>query len=109
VLDATTKPGASAAEDELARVREALKAAQATIAQLTQERDKLREAYLRLMEQHELLRRRIYAAKAERVDSSQLAEGSPGLFLAREFTRNGACLAVHEEVGIGYEGAAFSS
>jgi len=72
VLDATTPPGASAAEGELACVREELKAAQAKIARLTQERDKLREAYLRLMEQHELLRRRIYAAKAERVDSSQL-------------------------------------
>lgn len=36
------------------------------------ERDNLRRAYRQLMEQFELLRRRIFVAKAERVDSTQL-------------------------------------
>jgi transposase len=50
----------------------ALTAAQTTLAQVTAERDKLRRAYAQLKEQLELLRRRIYAAKADRVDIRQL-------------------------------------
>jgi transposase len=43
-----------------------------TLAQVTAERDKLRRAYEQLQEQLELLRRRIYIAKAERIDARQL-------------------------------------
>jgi len=42
------------------------------LAAITTERDNLRRAYRELMEQFELLRRRIFIAKAERVDASQL-------------------------------------
>lgn len=42
------------------------------LANVMSERDSLRQAYRRLMEQFELLRRRIFIAKAERVDASQL-------------------------------------
>ena len=45
---------------------------EAALAKVTAERDKLRRAYEQLQEQLELLRRRIYVAKAERVDVSQL-------------------------------------
>jgi transposase len=43
-----------------------------TLAKVTAERDKLRRAYEQLKEQLELLRRRIFVAKAERVDVTQL-------------------------------------
>ena len=39
---------------------------------MTAERDKLRRAYEQLKEQLELLRRRIFLAKAERIDVAQL-------------------------------------
>jgi transposase len=42
------------------------------LAAVTSERDSLRRAYRQLMEQFELLRRRIFIAKAERVDVTQL-------------------------------------
>lgn len=42
------------------------------LAAVTTERDNLRRAYRQLMEQFELLRRRIFVAKAERVDATQL-------------------------------------
>ncbi len=42
------------------------------LAEVTAERDKLRRAYEQLKEQLELLRRRIFQAKAERVDVTQL-------------------------------------
>jgi transposase len=45
---------------------------EAALAQVTAERDKLRRAYDQLKEQLELLRRRIYVAKAERIDVTQL-------------------------------------
>jgi transposase len=45
---------------------------EAALAQVTAERDKLRRAYEQLKEQVELLRRRIYVAKAERIDTTQL-------------------------------------
>jgi transposase len=45
---------------------------EAALAKVTAERDKLRRAYEQLKEQLELLRRRIYVAKAERVDVTQL-------------------------------------
>jgi transposase len=43
-----------------------------TLAKVTDERDKLRRAYEQLKEHLELLRRRIFVAKAERVDPAQL-------------------------------------
>jgi transposase len=45
---------------------------EAKLAQVTAERDKLRRAYEQLKEQLELLRRRIFVAKAERIDATQL-------------------------------------
>jgi transposase len=42
------------------------------LASITSERDNLRRAYRQLMEQFELLKRRIFMAKAERVDATQL-------------------------------------
>jgi chromosome segregation ATPase len=45
---------------------------EAALARVTAERDKLRRAYEQLKEQLELLRRRIFLAKAERVDITQL-------------------------------------
>jgi hypothetical protein len=42
------------------------------LAGVISERDNLRRAYRQLMEQFELLRRRIFIAKAERVDATQL-------------------------------------
>jgi transposase len=44
-----------------------------TLARVTDERDKLRRAYEQLKEHLELLRRRIFHAKAERIDIRQLA------------------------------------
>jgi transposase len=44
----------------------------AKLAAVTAERDRLRRAYTLLLEQHELLRRRLFVAKAERVDVTQL-------------------------------------
>jgi len=42
------------------------------LAGVVSERDNLRRAYRQLMEQFELLRRRIFIAKAERIDATQL-------------------------------------
>src|SRR6185437_2262103 len=62
-------------QDALSRVAQleaALAQRDATLAQVTAERDKLRHAYEQLKEHLELLRRRIFLAKAERIDISQL-------------------------------------
>jgi transposase len=78
----TTQPRAPSDPDMQHQIAE-LKAALATseaervkaVAQLTRviaERDKLRRAYDQLLEQVQLLRRRIFLAKAERVDVTQL-------------------------------------
>jgi transposase len=56
----------------VARMRGELTAANDRLAGVVDERDNLRRAYRQLMEQFELLRRRIFLAKAERVDASQL-------------------------------------
>ena len=45
---------------------------ESTLAAVTAERDKLRRAYEQLKEHLELLRRRIFVAKAERIDDTQL-------------------------------------
>jgi transposase/regulator of replication initiation timing len=59
-------------EAALSSTQTALTSTQTTLAQVTAERDKLRRAYEQLKEQLELLRRRIFQAKAERVDVTQL-------------------------------------
>jgi transposase len=56
----------------LAHAEAALATTRITLAQVTSERDKLRRAYEQLKEQLELLRRRIFQAKAERIDVTQL-------------------------------------
>lgn len=53
-------------------LEEQLSAARAQIAKLEADRAKLRAAYDRLVEELQLLKRRIFVAKAERVDSRQL-------------------------------------
>ena len=62
-------------QDALARMAQlegALAMTRTTLAAVTAERDQLRRAYEQLKEQVELLRRRIFVARAERVDSAQL-------------------------------------
>jgi len=56
----------------IAHLEATLASARATVTQLTAERDKLRRAYEQVKEQLELLRRRLFVAKAERVDTTQL-------------------------------------
>ncbi len=56
----------------IAQLEETLATTRTSLAEVTAERDKLRRAYEQLKEQLELLRRRIFVAKAERVDASQL-------------------------------------
>lgn len=61
--------------DALRRVAEleaALSKTSAALVTVTAERDKLRHAYEQLKGQLELLRRRIFLAKAERIDTMQL-------------------------------------
>jgi hypothetical protein len=80
-VSAETAPHA-ALEEALRRVAEleaalttttaTLSKTSATLAAVTAERDKLRHAYEQLKGQLELLRRRIFLAKAERVDTRQL-------------------------------------
>ena len=69
VTSSTVLQSAPADSEQLARRVAEL---EAKLAQVTAERDKLRRAYEQLKEQLELLRRRIYVAKAERVDTAQL-------------------------------------
>ena len=56
----------------VARMRDELTASNERLAGVVGERDNLRRAYRQLMEQFELLRRRIFIAKAERTDATQL-------------------------------------
>jgi len=80
-MDATEQ-AAPMSESLLARVaalevalmaeRAALAESRALVEQLTEERDHLRTSHDRLRQELELLRRRIFIAKAERVDSTQL-------------------------------------
>jgi transposase len=58
--------------DRLSTTTETLSKTSAALATVTAERDKLRRAYEQLKAQLELLRRRIFLAKAERVDTRQL-------------------------------------
>jgi hypothetical protein len=54
------------------RMHGQLTATSEKLTSVTSERDNLRRAYRQLMEQFELLRRRIFIAKAERIDVTQL-------------------------------------
>ncbi len=58
-----------------ARVREVealLATERAKLAEVTAQRDRLRRAYEILLEHYELLRRKLFVAKAERIDATQL-------------------------------------
>lgn len=68
----TRDPELETALGRIAHLEATLASARATITQRTAERDKLRHAYEQLKEQLELLRRRLFVAKAERVDTTQL-------------------------------------
>ena len=59
-------------EAALVAERSAHAKSRALVEQLTEERDHLRASHDRLRQELELLRRRIFVAKAERVDSTQL-------------------------------------
>ena len=59
-------------QDELAATSDQLAATSDQLAGVVSERDNLRRAYRQLMEQFELLRRRIFIAKAERIDATQV-------------------------------------
>jgi transposase len=61
-----------ALEAELAAARALLGAERAQVAKVTRERDVLRASYDRLRLELELLRRRLFVAKAERVNTAQL-------------------------------------
>ena len=68
---------ATIAETQVAELRAALLVArvaelEAALAAMTKERDALRASHARLREELELLKRRIFIAKAERVDTAQL-------------------------------------
>ncbi len=67
----TSTPPTDAAA-RIARLESALADRDARIADLVRERDELRAAYDRLWLDVELMRRRIFIAKAERVDTKQL-------------------------------------
>ena len=60
------------ARRRVAELEAALSTTSAALATVTAERDKLRGAYEQVMGQLELLRRRIFLAKAERIDTRQL-------------------------------------
>jgi transposase len=62
----------TSATERLSSTTETLSRTSAALATVTAERDKLRRAYEQLKTQLELLRRRIFLAKAERIDTRQL-------------------------------------
>lgn len=73
VLDAAKSyPELQDALGRIAQLEATLALTRTALAQATAERDKLRRAYEQLQEQLELLRRRIFIAKAERIDVRQL-------------------------------------
>src|ERR1017187_990944 len=63
---------ATVAEVRIAELEAALAVANSKLVAMTKERDALRAAHARLREELELLKRRIFLAKAERVDTAQL-------------------------------------
>ena len=72
--EATTRPDPQLEEalGQIARLEAVLASTCTTLVQVTAERDKLRRAYEQVKEQLELLRRRLFVAKAERVDTAHL-------------------------------------
>ena len=70
--DLDDEPAVVHAEVGSRQRQEALSKTSAALATVTAERDKLRHAYEQLKAQLELLRRRIFLAKAERIDTEQL-------------------------------------
>ncbi len=60
------------ADERIAALEAALAASTAERDKLADERAKLRAAYERVLEELTLLRRRLFAAKAERVDTKQI-------------------------------------
>lgn len=69
----TTQTSATDERDRhIAALEAELAASKTKLAAVTSERDKLRRAYEQLKEEFELVRRRLYVAKAERVDTRQL-------------------------------------
>jgi len=65
-------PTPTTAEEQNAELRTELAAERVQVAELTQERDRLRASHELLRLELELLRRRLFVAKAERVDTRQL-------------------------------------
>ena len=63
---------ATTTDGRVAELEAALAVATERVAALTKERDALRASHARLREELELLKRRIFVAKAERVDTAQL-------------------------------------
>ncbi|MGH7435707.1 MAG: IS66 family transposase [Polyangiaceae bacterium] len=63
---------ATVAEVRIAELEAALVVANSKLVAVTKERDVLRASHARLREELELLKRRIFIAKAERVDTAQL-------------------------------------
>lgn len=71
-MHGTETPREATSEGRVAALEAALTASQELVSQLTAERDHLRASHERLRLELELLRRRIFVAKAERVDTAQL-------------------------------------
>lgn len=70
--DETRGRGMAELEAALQAVTTALRASESQVAALIAERAKLKEAYDRLLERMALLTRRLFVAKAERIDATQL-------------------------------------
>jgi transposase len=72
VSDTASTHDATTALARVAELEAQLAAERAERAEVEAERDRLREAYQALVQQVELMRRRLYVAKAERIDTAQL-------------------------------------
>lgn len=71
-MSESTIPTSATTAERIAALEAALVVERDQVEQLTKERDHLRASYERLRLELELLRRRIFVAKAERVDTAQL-------------------------------------
>ena len=72
MLDDAASLDRDALRDRVAALEAALAASKREAAEARDERDRLREAYRHLQLELELQRRRLYVAKAERIDTAQL-------------------------------------
>ncbi len=72
MFDRVAATTSDAVERRVAELEAQLAAEQAKLAALTVERDSLRLAYQNVQHELELMRRRLYVAKAERLDTAQL-------------------------------------